>query len=1023
MEILICTLLLATCGAASALSSYLVQEGVERRISRLFLLSSIGLVLWAFGLAIAAGAREEPPAAFGGRLAVFGWCFTVSMILTFLLALTGELRLLKEWWFCLIAYLPSFLNVLVYLAVSFSGSRPGSMSYTAWGWVNAGVRSGVWPWINLAQTVLFLALGLGLLGRWVRRSNSADVRRQAFLLMLSFPVTGVLCESTDILPAVTGARIPQFAAVFMLIPLAAIAYSIRRYHFMQPSDEAVIKEAGRSSAYIFLGLTALCVSALNLVFAPRLGGSPGGSVIFSLSALLVAVCILVSNPLKIDGRLRELIVAAAISFVVPAGAIESVSAGNPTAWALFFTLVIASLLFNHLIILTVVVVSSFLSQLFLWSYLPAPGITLASSDYAVRLLILSVTGVLALYVHHSYVRRLKENANHSVKQKLIAQISQSFLSVGEDNLDEKLRATLEQIGRFIRCDRAYIILLGPEGKGIRYFQEWLVEDTESGMEELKGSLAEMTPIFQRQAEAAHVVVLRDARWLPPMARKAKKLLSKSGIRALVAVPVKRGGQLSGILGFNARVPFRKWNLEDASFLEVIAGIMADALLKVEAEKQIRFVAYHDPLTGLPNRLLFNDRLKKAIPLADRTAKMLSVVFIDLDSFKVINDTMGHEIGDQLLREVAKTLTGCLRGYDTVCRFGGDEFILLLNQIGGTKDLLNILDKLSAALRQPVLLQGQKNFVTVSMGAALYPQDGRSAEDLIKSADTAMYHAKEKGKNQYALCSQDMKDEVIEKMRLSNLLYRAQEKGQLLLYYQPQLDIQSGLIVGCEALIRWMLPEKGMVMPKTFIPIAEQTGLIQSIGAWVLETACRQNRRWNETGFPNLRIAVNLSVHQLKNPDFARQVDEILKKTGLLPANLELEITESVTNGNMDNVIAVLNNLKRMGISLAIDDFGTEYSSLSRLKLLPVDRIKIDMQFVQGVEKSEKDQAISKVIIGLSKNLNLKVVAEGVETEPQLKFFSQKMCDEVQGFYYYHPMPPERIEGILRENRRPESSGC
>ena len=1023
MEILICTLLLATCGAASALSSYLIQEGVERRVSRLFLLSSIGLVLWAFGLAIAAGARAEAPAAFGGRLAVFGWCFTASMILTFLLALTGTLRLLKKWWFCLIVYLPPLLDALAYLAVSFSGLRPGSMSRTARGWVNAGVRFGVWPRINLAQTVLFLALGLGLLGRWAYRSRSAAVRRQAFLLILSFPVTGALCESTDLLPAVTGARIPQFAAVFMLIPLAVIAYSIRRYHFMRPADEAVMTEAGRSGAYVFLGLTALCVSALNLVFAPTLGGRPGGSVIFSLSALLVAVCSLVSNPLKIDGRLRELIVAASVSFVVPAGAIESVSAGNPTVWALFFTLVIASLLFNHLIILTVVVISSFLSQLFLWGYLPSPGIEVGSSAYAVRLLILSVTAVLALYVHRSYVRRLKENANHSVKQKLIAQVSQSFLSAGEGNLDGKLRAALEQIGRFIRCERAYVILLDPEGKGIRYSREWLAEDTESGMEELKGSLAEMVPIFQRQAEAARVVVLRDARRLPPMARQAKKRLSKSGIRALVSVPIKRGGQLSGVLGFNARTPFREWNLEDTSFLEVIAGIMADALLKAEAEKQIRFVAYHDPLTGLPNRLLFNDRLKKAIPLADRTAKMLAVVFIDLDSFKAVNDTMGHELGDQLLREVAKTLTGRLRGCDTVCRFGGDEFILLLNQIGGTKDLLNILDKLSAALRQPVLLQGQENFITASMGAALYPQDGRDAEDLIKSADTAMYHAKEKGKNQYALCSRDMKDEVVEKMRLSNLLYRAQEKGQLLLYYQPQLDLQSRLIVGCEALIRWMLPEKGMVMPKTFIPLAEQTGLIQSIGAWVLETACRQNRRWNEMGFPDLRIAVNLSVHQLKNPDFARQVDEILKKTGLLPANLELEITESVTNGNMDNIIAVLNDLKRMGVSLAVDDFGTEYSSLSRLKLLPVDRIKIDMQFVQGVEKNEKDQAISKIIIGLSKNLNLKVVAEGVETGPQLEFFSRKMCDEVQGFYYCHPMPPERIEGILRRNSRPEFSGC
>ena len=313
---------------------------------------------------------------------------------------------------------------------------------------------------------------------------------------------------------------------------------------------------------------------------------------------------------------------------------------------------------------------------------------------------------------------------------------------------------------------------------------------------------------------------------------------------------------------------------------------------------------------------------------------------------------------------------------------------------------------------PFNVDGQELYMTGSAGVAVYPFDGADAETLTKNADIAMYMAKSRGKNQYALCTTDMKEEVKQNIKLSNYLYRVQERGELIIYYQPQIKLNTGKIIGLEALLRWNHPEMGMILPNTFIHLAEMNGTINSIGEWVLKTAIRQNKLWQDNGYPHLRMAVNLSVIQFNNPRFVNSVEHILQETGMKPEYLELEITESIATKEAGNIVDILNQLKQLGVSISIDDFGTEYSSLNRLKELPIDRIKIDMQFVQGIEGNEKDQAITKVIINLAKGLGLEVVAEGVETAPQLEFLNQRMCDEVQGYYYYKPMPAEEIEKLF-----------
>lgn len=324
------------------------------------------------------------------------------------------------------------------------------------------------------------------------------------------------------------------------------------------------------------------------------------------------------------------------------------------------------------------------------------------------------------------------------------------------------------------------------------------------------------------------------------------------------------------------------------------------------------------------------------------------------------------------------------------------------------------DKILSLFQSPFDIYGQVFLITSSIGIATYPVDGEDTENLIKDADTAMYMAKEKGKNQYAYTTKEMKDELINNSKLAADLYYAIEQNQLIVYYQPQIDLNTQTIIGVEALLRWNHPIHGMISPFIFIPLAEKNGLINSIGAWVLKEACRQNKEWQDRGFIPLRIAVNLSGVQFMNPHIANQVKDIIEVTGLNPKYLELEITESIAVKEISYALDTLNSLKELGITIAIDDFGTEYSSLNRLKQLPIDRIKIDMQFIQGIENSEKDKAITMVIINLAKSLNLSVMAEGVETQKQMEFLNQKMCDDVQGYYYYKPMPADEFTEVLKD---------
>jgi diguanylate cyclase (GGDEF)-like protein len=431
-----------------------------------------------------------------------------------------------------------------------------------------------------------------------------------------------------------------------------------------------------------------------------------------------------------------------------------------------------------------------------------------------------------------------------------------------------------------------------------------------------------------------------------------------------------------------------------------------AMERKRTEQSIQVLANYDSLTQLPNRELLQDRMTQAIAQATRQQTLVGLLLLDLDRFKLVNDTLGHDFGDELLKEVASRVKSCIRASDTLSRLGGDEFVVILNGIETASDAAKVARKVIDTLSRPIVLNGHEVVVTGSIGISLFPNDGRERNALLSNADVAMYRAKEQGRNHFQFYTEGMNAATIERLTLENDLRHAVERDELVLHYQPLLELASGRITGVEALVRWQHPEQGMIPPIQFIPLAEETGLIASIGTWVLREACAQMKRWINDGADPMVVSVNLSSHQFHREDMLRTVTEALEQTGLDPSLLSLEITESSLMVNPDEAVVTLCLLHSMGVGISIDDFGTGYSSLGYLKRFPISTLKIDRSFINDLTENPEDSAIVRAVLAMAHSLSIGVVAEGVETEYQLEFLREAGCDIIQGYHLSKPLSPE-----------------
>jgi diguanylate cyclase (GGDEF)-like protein len=466
--------------------------------------------------------------------------------------------------------------------------------------------------------------------------------------------------------------------------------------------------------------------------------------------------------------------------------------------------------------------------------------------------------------------------------------------------------------------------------------------------------------------------------------------------------------------------FERYTMPQMRDNEIIGRVFSfrDVTQRKAMEEQLIHQATHDTLTLLPNRVILQDRIQQELRYSKRSNKMATLLFFDLDGFKLINDSLGHDFGDILLQSVARRLERCVREQDTVSRWGGDEFVILLTSLSQEKDVVSIVHKCLEAVGEPFVLDKHTVSVTSSVGISILPKDGLTPSTLLKNADSAMYTAKASGRNNYKFYSSDMNQNTENKLGLINDLHEALDAQQLILHYQPLIDLKSGSIIGAEALLRWYHPLRGWVSPQEFIPIAEETGLILPIGEWVLRNACLQSKSWQQEHLKPIFMSINFSGQQFRQRDIRELVNDIINETQIDPKYLNLELTESVIMENSQVYLNYMLELKKLGVSLVIDDFGTGYSSLSYLKRFPVDKIKIDQSFISGLPNDSDDAAIVRAILAMAKQLNLEVVAEGIETNEQLSFLRKHSCNIGQGFLFSRAIPPEEFLKLLKKKVKP-----